>query len=72
MEDAAAIRNCGNGGECPGIPIESKFRFDWKERLGRHESRADVSGGEGYQMSGGGISVTLAESSNLMSTSGPT
>ena len=50
--------NCGNGGcECPGIPIESKFRYDRKERLGYHESRAVVSGGEGYQMSGGSFVV---------------
>ena len=48
--------NCGNGGgECPGIPIESKFRFDRKERLGYYESRAFVPGGEGYQMSGGSM-----------------
>ena len=50
--------NCGNGGiECPGIPIESKFRFDRKDRLGYHESRAEVPGGEGYQMSRGSMVV---------------
>ncbi|KAK1739839.1 hypothetical protein QTG54_009598 [Skeletonema marinoi] len=50
--------NCGNScGECPGIPIESKFRFDRKERLAYYESRADVPIGEGYQMSGGSMVV---------------
>lgn len=39
--------NCGIGRKCPGIPIESKFRFDRKERLGYHVSQADVPGGEG-------------------------
>ena len=32
--------NCGNVGDCPGIPIESKYRFDRRERLGYYESRA--------------------------------
>ena len=32
--------NCGNVGNCPGIPIESKYRFDRRERLGYYESRA--------------------------------
>lgn len=39
--------NCGNGsGECPGIPIESEYRYDRRERLGYYEARAYVSRGE--------------------------
>ena len=45
--------NC-NGEDCPGIDIESEFRWERRgESLGYFSCRASVPAGEGYQMSGG-------------------
>ena len=46
--------NC-NGEECPGIDIESAFRWERRETLGYFSNRASVPNGEGYQMSGGSM-----------------
>ena len=43
--------NCSNGSLCPGIPMESEYRYERKTKLGYYESRVDVPDGEGYEMS---------------------
>ena len=45
--------NCSNGSLCPGIPIESDYRWERREKLGYYECRVTCPQGEGYQMSGG-------------------
>jgi hypothetical protein len=49
--------NCSNRG-CPGIPVESEFRYERINQSSYPHNRALVPAGEGYAASGGGIIAT--------------